>query len=139
MILSFRTDMPGQTVQAQIRSRSSLIRVHTVCHSVCIVWTHYSMVEPHSSDFKVITTNFSGVRIFRKFTVMHRLRYTGRGSSVRSASTWYGDSCRLDPHVRQHSFVEFGHEIISMAILSLLLIQEGQLSVTGERMCTDYW
>ena len=37
---------------------SSLIRVYTVCHSVCIVWTHYSMVEPHSSSFRVITTNF---------------------------------------------------------------------------------
>ena len=49
--------------------RSSLIRVYTVCHSVCIIWTHYSMVEPHSSNFRVITTNFLGVRIFRKFTV----------------------------------------------------------------------
>ena len=29
-------------------ARSSLIRVYTVCHSVCIVWTHYSMIEPHS-------------------------------------------------------------------------------------------
>ena len=47
----------------------SLIRVYTVCHSVCIVWTHYSMVEPHISNFRVITTNFLGVRIFRKFTV----------------------------------------------------------------------
>ena len=28
------------------------------------------------------------------------------------------------------------HEIFSMVILSLLLIQEGQLSVSGERMCT---
>ena len=37
---------------------------------------------------------------------------------------------------RQHSFVEIGHEIISTAILSLPLIQEGQLSVTGEGMCT---
>ena len=36
----------------------SLIRVYTFCHSVCIVWTHYSMVEPHSSNFRVITTNF---------------------------------------------------------------------------------
>ena len=27
------------------------------------------MVEPHSSNFRVITTNVSGVRIFRKFTV----------------------------------------------------------------------
>ena len=31
--------------------------------------THYSMVEPHSSNFWVITTNFLAVRIFRKFTV----------------------------------------------------------------------
>ena len=38
--------------------------------------------------------------------------------------------------VRQHSFVEIDHEIFSMAILSLLLIQEGQLSVSGKRMCT---
>ena len=45
------------------------MRVYTVCYSVCIVWTHYSMVEPHSSNFRVITTNFLGVRIFRKFTV----------------------------------------------------------------------
>ena len=35
---------------------------------------------------------------------------------------------------RQHSFVE--HEIFSTVILSLPLIQEGQLSVSGERMCT---
>ena len=48
----------------------TLIRVYTVCHSVCIVWTHYSMVELHTSNFRVITTNFLGVRIFRKFTVV---------------------------------------------------------------------
>ena len=30
---------------------------------------------------------------------------------------------------------ETDHEIFSMVILSLLLIQEGQLSVSGERMC----
>ena len=38
--------------------------------------------------------------------------------------------------VRQHSFVEIDHEIFSTVILSLPLIQEGQLSVSGERMCT---
>ena len=54
--------------------RSSLIRVYTVCHSVCIFWTHYSMVEPYSSNF-MITTNFLGVRIFRKFTVSFVLSY----------------------------------------------------------------
>ena len=36
---------------------------------------------------------------------------------------------------RQHSFVEIDHEIFSTVILSLLLIQEGQLSVSGEIMC----
>ena len=36
----------------------------------------------------------------------------------------------------QHSFVEIDHKIFSTVILSLQLIQEGQLSVSGERMCT---
>ena len=35
---------------------------------------------------------------------------------------------------RQHSFVEIDYEIFSTVILPL--IQEGQLSVSGERMCT---
>ena len=59
----------------------------------------------------------------------------GRGISVRCVSAWYAD----DPHVRQHSFMEIGHEIISPAIPSLPLILEGQLSVTGERICTKHW
>ena len=37
---------------------------------------------------------------------------------------------------RQHSFVGIDHEIFSTVILSLPLIQEGQLSVSGVRMCT---
>ena len=37
---------------------------------------------------------------------------------------------------RQHSFVEIDHEIFSTFILSLPLIQEEQLSVSGERMST---
>ena len=36
---------------------------------------------------------------------------------------------------RQHAFMEIDHEIFSTVILSLLLIQEGQLSVSGERKC----
>ena len=44
----------------------------------------------------------------------------------------------VDPFmVRQHSFVEIDHEIFSTVILSLPLIQEGQMSVSGERMCTN--
>ena len=36
----------------------------------------------------------------------------------------------------QHSFEEIDHEIFSTIILSFPLIQEGQLSVSGERMRT---
>ena len=35
--------------------------------------------------------------------------------------------------VRQHSFVEIDHEIFSTVILSLPLIQKGQLSVSGRK------
>ena len=38
--------------------------------------------------------------------------------------------------VGKHSFVEIDREIFSTVILSLPLIQEGQLSVSGKRMCT---
>ena len=64
MILSFGTDRSGQTVQTQ---RSSLIRVYTVCSSLCIfwmhyseekLWMHYSEEKPSCSTFRVITANF---------------------------------------------------------------------------------
>ena len=45
----------------------------------------------------------------------------------------------FNPHVRHILSWRLGHENISTAILSLPLIQEEQLSVTGERMCTKYW
>ena len=45
--------------------------------------------------------------------------------------------CGFNPRRgRQHSFMEIDNEIFSAVILSLPLIQEGQLSVSGERMCT---
>ena len=61
------------------------------------------------------------------------------GSSVECAFDWYSGGRSFDHLVQQHSFVEIGHAFISMAILSLRLIQVGQLSVTGEMMCTKYW
>ena len=52
-------------------------------------------------------------------------------------SDWRLGGSRFSPRRgRQHSFVEIDHEIFSTVILSLPLIQEGQLSVSGERMCT---
>ena len=59
------------------------------------------------------------------------------GGAVGCASDWRPGGRGFDPRRgRQHSFVEIAHEIFSTVILSLPLIQEGQLSVSGERMCT---
>ena len=61
----------------------------------------------------------------------------GLGGSVGYASDWRPGGCGFDPRRgRQHPFVEINHEIFSTVILSLLLIQEGQLSVSDERMYT---
>ena len=50
-------------------------------------------------------------------------------------SDWRPGGRGFDPcRGRQHSFMEIDHEIFSTVILSLPLIQEGQLSVSGKRM-----
>ena len=67
-------------------------------------------------------------------------KYLNKVASVArldALSDWRPGGRRFNPRQgRQHSFVEIDHEIFSMVILSLPLIQEGQLSVSGERMCT---
>ena len=66
--------------------------------------------------------------------------WAGRSSSIGCASAWYVDDGGFDPHFRQSILsLRFGHEKISLTILSLPLIQGGQLLVTGERMGTKYW
>ena len=68
--------------------------------------------------------------------------YTGRDwpdsvAQLDAPSDWRPGGRGFNPRRgRQHSFVEIDHEIVSAVILSLPLIQEGQLSVSGERMCT---
>ena len=52
---NFRTDRPEQTVWIKISYRSSLIRVYTVCHSIYIFWTNYSLVKWCCSNFRRIT------------------------------------------------------------------------------------
>ena len=52
-------------------------------------------------------------------------------------SNWRPEGGGFNPRRgQQHSFMEIDHEIFSAVILSLPLIQEGQLSVSGRRMCT---
>ena len=63
-----------------------------------------------------------------------------RGSSIGCAAAWYADGHGFDPQVRQNILSSrFGHEKISTTILSLPLMQEGQVSVTSERMGSKYW
>ena len=52
-------------------------------------------------------------------------------------SDWRPGGRGFNPCGRQHSFV-IDHEIFSTVILSLPLIHEGQLSVSGEE-CAQYW
>ena len=69
------------------------------------------------------------------FLIFPQKRVAGLGGSVGCASDWRPGGRRFDPcRGWQHSFVEIDHEIISTVILSLPLIQEGQLSVSGERV-----
>ena len=61
------------------------------------------------------------------------------GSDVPREIAWYADVRGFDPAVRQYSLMGIGHEIISRAILPLLLFRVGQLSITGQKMYTKYW
>ena len=80
MILSFRTDMPGQTVQTQIRLQTVQTQIRLLLEEQSDQGLHCLPFRLHrldsllygklnSSNFRVITTNVLGVRIFRKFTV----------------------------------------------------------------------
>ena len=61
---------------------------------------------------------------------------TGCGTSIGSVFAWHASGPEFDPRARHILSWRLGHENISTAILPLPLIQEEQLSVTGERMCT---
>ena len=66
-----------------------------------------------------------------------KLRRPASVAQLDAPSDWRPGGRGFNPRRgRQHSFVEIDHEIVSTVILSLPLIQEGQLSVSGERMCT---
>ena len=69
----------------QTAPRGGLIRVCTVCHSLCIFWMYYSMVKPPCSNFRVITANFSGVQNISSLSVLSIDCYH-RDSSLRCGS-----------------------------------------------------
>ena len=65
----------------------------------------------------------------------------GRASSVGCAYRLVSRRSRVRSSRPAHSFVEICMVMKknSTTIVSLPMIQEGQLSVTGERMCNKYW
>ena len=77
---------------------------------------------------------FLDVRMLLIFVVIRK--FSSYGCAI---STSLASGPEFDPHVRHILSWRLGHENISKAILPLPLIQEKQLSVTGERMCTKYW
>ena len=89
---------------------------------VCCV---YSLESPHRGDSNEYTQH----------TII--LIEPASVAQLDAPSDWRPGGRGFNPRRgRQHSFVEIDHEIFSTVILSLPLIQEGQLSVSGERMCT---
>ena len=55
---SFRTDWSGRTVLTQIRLGSSLIKVSTVRHSICIILINNFIENPYLSNLRVINAFF---------------------------------------------------------------------------------
>ena len=68
MVLSFRTDSPLQTSDPDRTAQgSSLMRVYTVCHSICTFWTNFSIDRLLSLNFNMIQQNILGVLKFKDF------------------------------------------------------------------------
>ena len=61
----------------------------------------------------------------------------GLHSTISSKSDCRSRSRKFESPLGNVTFMEIDHEIISKVILTLSLIQEGLLSITGEDMCTS--
>ena len=70
---------------------------------------------------------------------MWQLKYPGAVARLEVCLLGMQGAPEFNPHFWHILSWRLGHEKISTAILRLPLIQEEQLSVTGERMCTKYW
>ena len=92
-------------------------------------------------DIKTVSKISYGSPLFAtaKYVIKYNCVFTaGLGGSVGCAYDWQSGGSGFDPRqIRLHCFVEIDHEIFPSVILSLLLTQEEQLSVSGERMCTS--
>ena len=94
------------------------------------VWFTYSYFTLNVSLTSLLHTSHYDSQ-FNVFLCMLGFIAVGGTSNCRSRGH------RFESQLGHIIFVEICHEIISTVILSLPLIQEGQLSVSGERMCTS--
>ena len=104
---------------------------YTLCSGVHVCWSEHSD-SSFVYGFMILDYGFGTMTAticYRTFSRPRWLSWMRRPTETRRS----GFNPRRG---RQHSFVEIDHEIFSTVILSLPLIQEGQLSVSGERMCT---
>ena len=101
------------------------------------VSTIISIHHPHMTE-RLLTLFFFFFYLIWSFMAQSTLLMEPASvAQLDAPSDWRPGGRGFNPHRgRQHSFVEIDHEIFSTVILSLPLIQEGQLSVSGERMCT---
>ena len=75
--------------------------------------------------------------IFESSISTVQTEFASLGGSAECTADLLSGGCRFDPCWLGNILLwRFDHEIFSMVILSLPLIQEGQLSVSDERMCT---
>ena len=95
------------------------------------------MPAAFDASFADISVAFGYVGHVRIKDAFITYRMLASVAQLDAPSDWRPGGCGFNPsRGQQHSFVEIDHEIFSKVILSLPQIQEGQLSVPGERMCT---
>ena len=91
------------------------------CFTVFHLYIHSSGPFFHPKDIDIMSPNLLGGAIF----------------SGPVGCSWRSGGCDLTPTgLATFFYRDYDHEIFSMVIFSLRLIQEGQLSVCGKRMCT---
>ena len=101
-----------------------------------ITKTYLYNFDAFKPPFCIVKLGFTGVSIIFLISA-HKHRLPASVAHLDAPSIWRPGGRGFSPcRGRQHSFVEIDHEVFSIVIFSLPLIQEGQLSVSGERMCT---
>ena len=106
-------------------------------NTICITKTYLYNFAPLKSPFYIVKLGFTGVYIIFLISAQKQRLWPASVAQLYAPSDWRPGGRGFNPRRgRQHSFVEKLIMKYFLVILSLPLIQEGQLSVSGERMCT---